>query len=178
VLTSFDGALVIHVTSVFGWDAGRASLLWIAIVLPSLATPLVGMMVDRFGGKYFGTVGFLVSAVCLVALRFVDSDSLGQKVLLCAMLALIGASLGTIIPVFSAEVNVVANELAQGSGGFGDRGIFAQAGAVWWATYTMGLAIGPLWGGLVRESAGWATMGWSLAILCAVTAVPVFRYTS
>jgi MFS family permease len=178
VLTSFDGALVIHVTSVFEWDAGRASLLWIAIVLPSLATPLVGMMVDRFGGKYFGTVGFLVSAVCLVALRFVDSDSLGQKVLLCAMLALIGASLGTIIPVFSAEVNVVADELAKGSGEFGDRGIFAQAGAVWWATYTMGLAIGPLWGGLVRESAGWATMGWSLAILCAVTAVPVFRYTS
>lgn len=122
VLTSFDGALVIHVMNVFGWDAGAASLLWIAIVLPSLATPLVGMMVDRFGGKYFGTVGFLASAVCLVALRFVDSDGLGQKVLLCALLALIGAALGTIIPVFSAEVNLVADELAKASGRFGDRG--------------------------------------------------------
>jgi len=178
-LTSFDGSLAIHVNDAFGWDAQSTSLLWIAMVLPGLATPLVGWMVDRYGGaRYLTAVGFFISAICFICLRFVTANTTGQKALLCTLLALIGAFLGTLIPLFSSEISRVASETQQQQSQTLDaRGVFAQSGGLWWAIYTLGLAVGPLWGGFAQRDASWAVMTLSLGVFCAVTSVPTFLHT-
>jgi MFS family permease len=178
ILSSFDASLTIHLKNVFGWQATESGLIFIALVLPAFLCPLVGMFADRHGGRYLAAFGFASSVAVLTCLRFVDYQSIGRKILLCALLFLLGLLLGTSLPIFSAEVAHVVQEYEERHPGkLGDRGVIAQAEGLWWAAYSIGAACGPLWGGFVQGQAGWKTMTWTLALLCAVTVVPIVAYT-
>jgi MFS family permease len=178
ILSSFDGSLTIHLRDVFGWQATESGLVYIAFVLPAFLCPVVGMFADRYGGRYLAAFGFATSVAVLICLRFVDHQSIGSKVLLCALLFLLGLLLGTSLPIFSAEVAHVVQEYEERHPGkLGERGVIAQAEGLWWAAYSIGAACGPLWGGLVQGQAGWKTVTWTLAVLCAVTVVPIVAYT-
>lgn len=178
ILSSFDATLTIYAEATFHWGPEAAGLLYIAFVLPSFASPAVGALSDRFGGRTLAAAGFLVAPAPLVCLRFVQDGSLSDKVLLCALLALISACLATTLPIFSSEVSQVVYQLdSEQPGLLGERAAFAQAGGLWWAAYTLGSTVGPLWGGYVQQAAGWSTMAWSLAILSAATVIPVLLFT-
>ncbi|PPJ51483.1 hypothetical protein CBER1_09223 [Cercospora berteroae] len=174
VLGSFDATLTIRVKELFGWTSQTAGLLYIALALPSFASPLVGAWADRVGGRWIAAAGFLLSPTVLVCLRFVDQNSVADKVLLAALLLLLGCLLGTTIPIFCAETGHIVMELERKKPGIcGSKGAFAQAQGLWWATYTLGLTIGLVWAGFVQRAAGWTTMAWSLAILSGLTTIPV-----
>ncbi|EME50292.1 hypothetical protein DOTSEDRAFT_122098, partial [Dothistroma septosporum NZE10] len=163
----------------FGRSSQCAGLLYIAFVLPSFGSPLVGACVDRYGGRWIAATGFLLSPAVLVCLRFVNENNLQDRVLLAALLCLLGCLLGTTISVFCAEVSrTVADIEHRRPGCCGSNGIVAQAQGLWWATYTLGVTVGLLWGGFVQRVAGWSTMPWSLALLGGITAIPVATFTS
>lgn len=178
ILTSFDASLTIHLRNTFHWKSTQAGLVFISLIFPAFLSPLVGMFADRHGGRYITTTGFCLSTAVLTCLRFVDHNSIEQKVLLCALLFLVGLLLGTTLSVFSAEVSHVVFEFEEKhSGQLGDRGAVAQAESLWWAAYSIGAAFGPLLGGLVQDAAGWKTMTWTLALICATAVVPIMLFT-
>ncbi|CAK1364350.1 putative MFS-type transporter [Cercospora beticola] len=177
ILTSFDASLTIHVGKVFGWKSTAAGLLYLAFCLPSFASPAIGMLADRFGAKLVLFVAFLLSTPVLASLQFVQTNDISDKVLLVALLLLLGALLGSTICVFSAEVSHVVSEMAERTPGiWGHNGAFAQAEALWWASYTLGLAVGPLWGGFVQDAADWSVLSLSLALLSLVASLPVIVF--
>jgi MFS family permease len=178
ILTSFDASLTIHLRNTFHWKSTQAGLVFISLIFPAFLSPLVGMIADRHGGRYITATGFCLSTAVLACLRFVDHDSIEQKVLLCALLFLVGLLLGTTLSVFSAEVShVVFEHEEKNPGELGDRGAVAQAESLWWAAYSIGAAFGPLLGGLVQNAAGWKTMTWTLALLSATAVVPIMLFT-
>ena len=178
ILTSFDASLTIHLRNTFHWKSTQAGLVFISLIFPAFLSPLVGMIADRHGGRYITATGFCLSTAVLACLRFVDHDSIEQKVMLCALLFLVGLLLGTTLSVFSAEVShVVFEHEEKNPGGLGDRGAVAQAESLWWAAYSIGAAFGPLLGGLVQNAAGWKTMTWTLALLSATAVVPIMLFT-
>jgi MFS family permease len=178
ILTSFDASLTIHLRNTFHWKSTRAGLVFISLIFPAFLSPLVGVIADRHGGRFITATGFCLSTAVLACLRFVDHDSIEQKVLLCALLFLVGLLLGTTLSVFSAEVShVVFEHEEKNPGELGDRGAVAQAESLWWAAYSIGAAFGPLLGGLVQDAAGWKTMTWTLALLSATAVVPIMLFT-
>lgn len=178
ILTSFDASLTIHLRNTFHWKSTQAGLVFISLIFPAFLSPLVGMLADRHGGRYITATGFCLSTAVLTCLRFVDHNSIEQKVLLCALLFLVGLLLGTTLSVFSAEVSHVVFEFEEKHPGqLGDRGAVAQAESLWWAAYSIGAAFGPLLGGLVQDAAGWKTMTWTLALICATAVVPIMLFT-
>ena len=178
ILTSFDASLTIHLRNTFHWKSTRAGLVFISLIFPAFLSPLVGVIADRHGGRFITATGFCLSTAVLACLRFVDHDSIEQKVLLCALLFLVGLLLGTTLSVFSAEVShVVFEHEEKNPGELGDRGAVAQAESLWWAAYSIGAAFGPLLGGLVQNAAGWKTMTWTLALLSATAVVPIMLFT-
>ncbi|KAB8446242.1 hypothetical protein FH972_025224 [Carpinus fangiana] len=173
LLTAFDSTLPIYVRSIFSWTSLGAGLIFLPVALPSLLAPVVGYFSDRYGPRWFAAVGFLLAVPPLVLLRYVDHNSLKQKVLLCALLALIGIALDLTFPPVMAEITYVVNAKERARPGlFGDRGAYAQAYALFNMAFAGGCLIGPLWGGLIQESAGWGTMAWTLGLLSGVTAIP------
>lgn len=181
VLGAFEGTLPLYVSRIWNFNATGAALLFLAIVIPTFLAPVFGMIGDRFGGRYPASLGFLVGAVPLVCLRFIDKNTIGEKVLLCVLLAIIGVSQAAVTPILMAEISgvVEAKEkrmLAEGKPGYGRGGGYAQAYALFNMAFAGGTTIGPLIGGAVVSGSGWGTMGYMLAILYGFSAIPTFLW--
>jgi MFS family permease len=181
LMTSFDSVLTIHAANVFGWSSTGAGLLFLPIVIPGFLAPLFGWLSDKFGGRYFATVGFLCACPPLVCLRFVDENSIKDKILLCALLAIIGLFLALTFPPIMAEISSVVEAkeksmLARGHPGFGSGGAYAQAYALFNVAFAAGCMVGPLLAGFVVEDRGWPTMAWVLGLISAVAAVPTLLW--
>jgi MFS family permease len=181
LLTSFDSVLTIHVAGVFGWSSTGAGLLFIPIIIPGFLAPLFGWLSDKYGGRYFATVGFLCAVPPLVCLRFIDENSIQDKVLLCALLALTGLFLALTFPPFMAEISSVVEAkeksmLGRGLPGFGAGGAYAQAYALFNVAFAGGCMVGPLLAGFIVEHRGWTTMSWVLGLVSGIAAVPAFLW--
>ncbi|KAF9729101.1 hypothetical protein PMIN03_004595 [Paraphaeosphaeria minitans] len=179
IMTAFDSVLTIHAANTFKWTSTGAALLFLPIVIPSFLGPIFGYLSDRYGGRYLATIGFLCACPPLVCLRYVDLNTVRDKVLICALLGLVGLSLTMTFPPFMAEISAVVEAkekrmLANGMRGYGPGGAYAQAYALFNMAFAAGCTLGPLLAGFLVEQQGWSTMSWILGLLSAVAAVPTF----
>ncbi|KAF2429387.1 MFS transporter-like protein [Tothia fuscella] len=178
LMTQFDSVLPLYVRDTFHWSSTGAGLIFLPLILPAFIAPLVGWAIDKYGGRWFCAIGFLAFAPFEVLLRLVDHNSLKQKVLLSALLFLIGFSLNLCTPPLMVEITAVVEKKERESPGlFGSKGAYAQAYGLFNLAFAGGCLVGPLWAGFVNERASWGTMAWSLALLSALTAVPAFIWT-
>ena len=166
LLTAWDAVLPLYVNRLFGWSSVGGGLIFLPLVIPSFLAPLIGYWSDKKGPRWPTVLGFLLAVPFLVLLRFVDHGGIRQIVLLCALLALLGFAVTNAMTPLLAEITylVYAKELSH-PGAFGGRGAYATAYGLFTTAYAGGMLVGPLWGGLVTQSAGWGTMCWSLAVL-------------
>lgn len=93
LLIAFDAILPLFVRHTFGWNSTGAGLIFLPIVIPSFIGPVVGHYSDKHGPRWFAVAGFVGACPCLILLRLVRENTLGQKVLLCALLCLVGINL-------------------------------------------------------------------------------------
>lgn len=176
--TAFDSVLPLFVHGVFGWDSTGAGLIFLAIIVPTFLAPLTGAVSDRYGPRWLTVIGFIIALPFWVCLRFVTENTIQHKVLLSALLVLIGASLTCILSPLMAEITYVVDaKEKKNPGTFGKMGAYAQAYGLFVMSYAAGTLVGPLWGGLVNSTAGWGTMTWTLGLLSASGAVPAFIWT-
>ncbi|KAM0718452.1 hypothetical protein Q7P37_005522 [Cladosporium fusiforme] len=177
MLTSFDGSLAIHLHDTFNYTSLGVGLTYIAMIIPTFFATLVGRFADRHGSRALLTTTQVIGIVPLVCLRFVDHNTLNQKVLLCALLALIGACAAGRLGIYSAQVDHAVSEHAGARPDLlSHEKAIAQAQGIWAASYSTGCAVGPIWGGLIQGAAGWKTETWTLTLLSGSAAVVVFLF--
>ncbi|KAG9242662.1 MFS transporter-like protein [Calycina marina] len=178
LLTSIDSVIPLYVQQIFGWNSIGAGLIFLAVIGPSFLAPGAGWLSDRYGPRWLVVFSFLFNIPPWILLRYVIHNSTSQKVLLCALLALIGFALAIVMPPISAEITyvVAAKEKKHGKI-YGPNGAYAQAYGLFIAAFAAGTLIGPLWAGYVRDTAGWATMAWSLSLLSLAAAIPCMIWT-
>lgn len=90
LLASFDSDLALFVKQTFRWNAAGAGLIYLTIALPSLLSPIVGRLSDKFGARWIIAAGFTINFVCVILLRLVTMNSMSQIVLLCVLMTIIG----------------------------------------------------------------------------------------
>lgn len=178
LLTAFEATLPLRVAEVFHWNSLGAGLIFLAFALTTFSAPFVGMFVDSYGPRLPAVFGFLVATIPLVLLLLINHPGIRQIVFLCALLALLGLALTTAMVPLMAEITYsVSAQEKRHPGVFRERGAYAQAYGIWNCAFAGGVLIGPLWGGFVRDRAGWSTMCWSLGALSAVCVVPAALWT-
>lgn len=178
MITGFDAVLPLFVQQTFGWSSSGSGLIFIAFFIPSLSSPWIGGITDRYGPRLLAGAGFALSVPFYVLLRLVTHNSLGQKALLCALLALIGTGIALVSsPIFTEIIHIVYAKERQNPGAFGAGGATAQAYGLFNLAFAAGTIVGPLYAGFILDAAGWGTMGWSLGLLTGVTSVPVLLLT-
>lgn len=177
-MTAFDSVIPLFVERTFHWNSIGAGLIFLAVMVPSFLAPAVGWVSDNYGPRWPAVSGFIFAIPFWILLRLVDHDSLGQKVLLCALLALIGVSLTLIMPPLMAEITyVVEAKERECPGRFGPTGAYAQAYGLFVTAFAAGTLIGPIWSGYVEDAAGWSTMAWSLGVFSVAGAIPCLIWT-
>lgn len=165
VTTSFDSTLPLLVSELFGWKSVGAGLIFLPLVFPSLLGPLIGVACDRWGARLLSSIGFLVATPFLICLRFVDSDSLSQKVILCVLLIGVGVAMALVLGPLMAEITWVVEEALPTSA----QNSYAQAYGLYNMAFSGGALVGPIIGGMIRDTAGWGTVGWALGLITFVT---------
>lgn len=176
--TAIDTTLPLYVNQVFGWDSLGAGLVFIALLAPSCAGPLIGHWTDKYGPRWIAASGLLLSIPFWVLLRLVNRDTVGQAVLLCALLVLLGAATALLLTSLMAEFSKVCDaKVRQDPDLFAGRSAYGQSYGIFNVAWAGGSLLGPLVSGAVTSSAGWKTMTWTMAIWCAVGIPPTILYS-
>jgi MFS family permease len=120
----------------------------------------------------------IFSTAPLILLRLVDHDSIGQKMLLGALLAILGAP-GTQfeIPMRAEVVKCTEIRVTANPRQYSAQGALGQAYGLLNFFYAVGVTVGPLLSGFICEAAGWGTMVLVLGILSAISTIPTFLCT-
>ncbi|KAI1321120.1 major facilitator superfamily domain-containing protein [Xylariaceae sp. FL0255] len=177
LFSTFDTVLPLRVHDLFGWNSLGAGLIFLALLIPSFGSPVVGWGNDRLGPKWIACIGFLLCAPALILLRFVDHGGIRQVVLLSALLAIIGFGVNFIAIPLAAEISYAIEANERLAGAYGSKGAYAQGYALLNTGFAAGSLIGPVWSGYVVTNSGWGTLGWSLGLLCALTTIPIITFT-
>lgn len=173
IQTSFDSTLPLLVESTFHWDSVGAGLVFLPIVLPSILGPLIGALGDRYGPKWLATGGFVFATPFLVCLRFVAENSIEDKVMLCGLLVGVGIAIALVFGPLMAEITWSVTEDGSNNEAM-SVAPYAQAYGLYNMAFSGGALVGPLVGGLIRNSAGWPTVCWVLGLITVFTAVTQF----
>ena len=179
LLAAFDTILPIFVRDTFHWNSLGAGLIFLPIVVVSFLGPIIGMLSDKYGSRWFATAGYVLASPCLILLRLVHKNTLDQKILLCALLCLIGFGITLVVTPIMAEItySVVAKAEARPPGYFGKNGAFAQAYSLYNVAWAVGFMVGPLLGGLINQHLGWPAATLVLGCISILTAVPTAIWT-
>lgn len=178
LLAIFDATIPVQAEKLFGFNSLKAGLLFIAIVLPYLILgPIAGWAVDRYGPKPASTIGFSYLALVLTLLRLVRPGSTVQIAQYCAQLALCGVGLALIgSPGIVEAAAVVERYYSANRDLFGKNGPYAQLYGLNSMVFSLGLAIGPLFGGALSDSIGYGNMNLVIAVFCLLTAGLAFVF--
>ncbi|KAL8664520.1 MAG: hypothetical protein Q9168_007888 [Polycauliona sp. 1 TL-2023] len=173
LLGTFDATIPTEAEELFGFDALKSGVLFIALVLPYLIMgPIAGWSVDRYGTKPAAVVGFGYLVPVLILLRLARPGGTPQIVIFCALLALCGLGMGVIGSPSIVEASYVVSQYDNANPEFfGEQGPYAQLYGINSMVFSLGLTVGPLVSGGLRDSIGYGNMNAVVAMLCLVTTV-------
>ena len=182
LLGAFDATIPTEADSLFGFDSLKSGLLFIALDIPYLLLgPVAGWTVDKYGTKPAAVIGFGYLVPTLILLRL-PSDGIvhNQKdniILYCAMLSLNGIGMATIGSPSIVEASDVVQKYDKANPKlFGENGPYAQLYGFTSIFFCLGLAIGPVLSGGLRDVMGYGNMNIALAAISLVTAVLSWVY--
>ncbi|CAK7562385.1 MAG: hypothetical protein SEPTF4163_000228 [Sporothrix epigloea] len=173
VLTAFDTVLPLFVQETFDWASTAAGLIFLSLFIPPLVlSPPVGMIADRVGTKWLSLAGFIALVPLLVCLRFIDHNSIEQKVVLGVLLSLLGVALTFSNVPLMAEISfTIEAEEERNPGVWGSKGVYGVAYGLFNTAFALGSAGGSLLAGFIHAEFGWAIMSSVIAAWAAVGAV-------
>lgn len=178
-ITAFDSVLPLFVHDTFGWKQTGQGLIFIALLVPHVLDPGIGYIQDRWPKTrgYLVAAGLLAMVPLMVSLRFITENTIGHKVLLCALLAVIGGCVGLSEVPIMVEVNTIALEASTaGPGALSRNAAIALACGLCNSAFATGSLVGPFLGGFIRDHAGWGTMSWALAVPMGVWGILVLLF--
>lgn len=177
VMSAFQAVLPLAVHTFYGWNSTLAGLMFLPLTAPALLGPLIGKVVDRTGPRLLAVTGFAMLCPSLILLRYASVDDAGRKGLLCFLLVLIGSGVTLTLEPLMAEITYVTSEQERGRQVERGQGAsIAQAYALFNMAWAAGNTVGPFWGGLIMDKAGWDAVAWSLGLLAGVSAVPTLLW--
>jgi MFS family permease len=178
LLAVFDATIPTEAQDMFGFDSLKAGLLFIPLVLPYLILgPVAGKAVDKYGVKPAAVIGLGFITIPLILLRIPHEGGTGEIVKFCALLSLCGLGLGIISAPSIVEASYVTEQYYQANKEFfGEEAPYAQLYAINSMVFSLGLTLGPLIAGGLRDTIGYGNMNIVVAGLCLVVSILSFVY--
>ncbi|KAJ5971872.1 uncharacterized protein N7479_001790 [Penicillium vulpinum] len=171
--TSFDATLPLHVEEKFGWGPSATGLLFAGLVVPGvLIGPLAGWVRDRIGTRSPTVVCAILEAVAFGLMGIAGSDipwasayAMGKPLYITSIVAV-----GTLRPFVSGiapvELAATAKAIQEKSPGiFGPKGGMSRVFSMMDVAASLGMMLGPILGGLLKEIIGYKCMSWTWALL-------------
>ncbi|MCJ1397685.1 hypothetical protein MMC11_000881 [Xylographa trunciseda] len=159
---TFDSTLPLTVNTLFGWQHTGKGLIFVAILLQSLLLPVFCAISDKYQQRrrLLAAGGCLLATPAYVLLCLVTQDALGQKALLCVLLLIIGLAMAIAMLAIIAEIGATVADAQKNDPQTIKGSVMATGWSLFNAAYAADCLIGPLFAGLIRNTAGWQTKTW------------------
>lgn len=173
IIAVFDATIPTEAQDLFGFNSLKAGILFAPLVLPYLLLgPLAGRGVDKFGVKFAAVGGFGYLIIPLLLLRIPHEGGKSEIIKFSAFLGLSGLGLAFISAPSLVEASyVVENYHKANKDFFGEQGPYAQLYAINSIFFCLGLTVGPLVSGTLRDKIGYGNMSAVVAGMCLLVSV-------
>lgn len=174
----FDSTIPTEAQDSFGFASLRAGVMFAPLVLPYLLLgPLAGKAVDTYGVKPATVIGLSYQAIALLLLRIPHAGGGGEIAKFCVFLTLAGVGMAVISPPSIVEASYVVEQYHRVNRDFfGEQGPYAQLFAVNSMFFFLGLTVGPLAAGALRDGVGYGNMNAVVAAFCVSVGFLSFFY--
>jgi MFS family permease len=164
----FDATIPTEAQDLFDFHPLRAGIIFIPLVLPYLLLgPYFGGLVDKHGVKAGATLGFAYLVIPLLCLRIPSVGGTSEIAKFSAVLVFCGFGLAIISSPSIVESSYVVEQYHKHNDGFfGKEGPYAQLYAINSMFFCLGLTVGPLLAGVLREKIGFGNMCAVVAGMC------------
>jgi MFS family permease len=178
IIATFDSTIPTEAQDLFGFDSLKAGLLFVPLITPYLILgPISGRAVDKYGVKPSAVIGMAYIALPLLALRIPSSGGSAEIIKFATILMFCGIGLALIsAPSLVESSNVVAEYHKANKDFFGEQGPYAQLYAINSIFFSLGLTLGPLVAGALRERIGYGNMNAVVAGLALLTSALSFVF--
>ena len=177
LLAAFDSTIPTHAQDLYDFDSLKSSILFAPLGAFNLVFgPLAGWAVDRYGTKPAAVFGYAYLVPFLALLRLPSAKPQPQQpILYGSLLALCGVGLATIGSPSIVEAGFVVEQFHKKNPGvFGEQGPYAQLYGMNSMVFSLGLSVGPVLAGGLRDTIGYGNMNAVLAAISGVTALSCY----
>jgi MFS family permease len=168
VMASLCTIVPLFVQNVFMWNSLGAGLIFLCVAVPTASGYVAGCLTDHYGARAVAVLGFIVTTPALLLLRLVDHNTLTQKVLLCAVLVLVGTGLSLFLAPLATDINIVADKVSQQT----SSSLLATSFSILNCAIALGGALGPLTAGPMMNSTGWKGATMLISLICLIGIPP------
>lgn len=171
ICCGLNSSIPLFVLHMYGWNSVQAGVSSLALVVPSVLSPLVGWAIDRLGARKTAAFGYLGSGVALALLSVADRNGLPSQPVLLILLALTGvfalfseiASWFDAVLLASAGTTSCPVRLGNGSAIIQVYGLTKGMSA---------LGIGPVLTRFIYQRAAWTALVLLLASVSIASTIP------
>lgn len=181
ITASFETFIPVFAYEQFGFTSSQTALLFLAITVPMICSPLSGYLSDRFGARGPALSGFMLWCPTMVGMFLMDKPGRQQDVHLGYFIALltsfgVGSTL-TFTPIYS-EVSASVEEIKrEAPEALGDRGAVILAFGLENGAFGLGAMIGPIYAAVLNRKYGFGGMSAVFGALSLINCLPVALYT-
>lgn len=174
---ALDSVLPLFVWHTYGWNSMQAGGSFVALLGPSVLSPLVGKTIQQHGVRKSATAGYVGTGVALGCLSFVGHDGALYQTFLVMLLVVAGTF--NLFSEISSWIDAVAMAESQAMD-YPDRfpagGAIAQVYGLTNVMFALGFVAGPLGAGFVYRKFGWAATVLLLALVTVISSVPTMLW--
>ncbi|KAJ6118612.1 Major facilitator superfamily domain general substrate transporter [Penicillium samsonianum] len=172
--TCFNATIPLHVQETFGWGPSKIGFLFSCLILPSLIVgPLAGWIRDRIGTRYPAAISLVLQAAVMVLLGIAGNERISWTsaqnyggTLYIASIVAMGALRPFMAGLGPIELTAAVKAHQEKTPGiFGPEGGLSRVFAMMEAAASIGMTVGPIVGGSLKELFGYDYMSWTWSLL-------------
>jgi MFS family permease len=173
-----DAVLPLFVWRAYGWNSIQAGAAFLALVGPSVLSPLVGWLTQKFGPRWCATVGYGATGIMVGLLAIITRDGGSHQALMVTLLLFTGTfALLSEIASWVDAATVADLQARHCPSKFAHGGAIASVYALTNIMFALGFVVGPLAAGFTFAHVGWEAVSLLLAIVTLVGTIPSLIWT-
>ena len=172
------GILPVYCKDTLNLPSSQLAPLFLAMAVPSFASPLSGVLADRFGPKWPASAGISILVTSLSLLQLATPGSKTPYLILIMSLFFSGLGITQATTPLQTDVSASIKAVEDKSPGvFGPHGAYSQGYGLMSTAFAAGAMLGPFYAGFVRVWLGWSLATESMSVLAAITLFLVVSLT-
>jgi hypothetical protein len=178
LLAGFDATVPLIGSEWYGFSSLKAGLLFLPLGIADLIIgTLAGWAIDIVGTKPVSVLGFIVMTPSFALMRVPRPGGMDQIAIYCTILTLCGVGTTVAGTPGLVEAGTVMEAYHKANPGlFGENGPYAQLYGITSMIFSLGLTLGPIVAGGLREQIGYGNMNAVLAAVCFVMGILSWLY--